>query len=223
MRTRIACGVRVLPVQSIRHAASSMTRQARNPDGAHDRNRTDDLLLTMEMLYRLSYVGRQHSTHHSGQHCTMKSSRQVYRPVWEGWLERGASKRRHTTPRRRPRIGSRRGEARDGESRDPRPLVSTQNYKKEGVAAIRVKSFTRAKRPRTGLERLPTACAHLAKSPEPTLAAAFTGRRWSGKRDSNPRPSAWKADALAAELFPLKIKACKVQMVVGEGFEPSKA
>ena len=25
---------------------------------------------------------------------------------------------------------------------------------------------------------------------------------WSGKRDSNPRPSAWKADALAAELFP---------------------
>ena len=25
--------------------------------GAHDRNRTDDLLLTMEMLYRLSYVG----------------------------------------------------------------------------------------------------------------------------------------------------------------------
>ena len=26
---------------------------------------------------------------------------------------------------------------------------------------------------------------------------------WSGKRDSNPRPSAWKADALAPELFPL--------------------
>ena len=25
---------------------------------------------------------------------------------------------------------------------------------------------------------------------------------WSGKRDSNPRPSAWKADALAPELFP---------------------
>src|SRR5215216_636569 len=28
---------------------------------------------------------------------------------------------------------------------------------------------------------------------------------WSGKRDSNPRPSAWKADALATELFPLRI------------------
>ena len=26
---------------------------------------------------------------------------------------------------------------------------------------------------------------------------------WSGKRDSNPRPSAWEADALPTELFPL--------------------
>ena len=26
-------------------------------DGAHDRTRTDDLLLTMQMLYQLSYVG----------------------------------------------------------------------------------------------------------------------------------------------------------------------
>src|SRR5919106_4717345 len=26
--------------------------------------------------------------------------------------------------------------------------------------------------------------------------------RWSGKRDSNPRHSAWKADALPSELFP---------------------
>src|SRR4030042_887422 len=30
-------------------------------------------------------------------------------------------------------------------------------------------------------------------------------RRWSGKRDSNPRPSAWEADALPTELFPLAI------------------
>ena len=28
-------------------------------------------------------------------------------------------------------------------------------------------------------------------------------RTWSGKRDSNPQPSAWKADALPIELFPL--------------------
>ena len=29
-----------------------------------------------------------------------------------------------------------------------------------------------------------------------------TLQEWSGKRDSNPQPSAWKADALAVELFP---------------------
>ena len=28
---------------------------------------------------------------------------------------------------------------------------------------------------------------------------------WSGKRDSNPRPSAWEADALPTELFPLVV------------------
>ena len=28
----------------------------------------------------------------------------------------------------------------------------------------------------------------------------------SGKRDSNPRPSAWKADALSTELFPQNIR-----------------
>ena len=26
--------------------------------------------------------------------------------------------------------------------------------------------------------------------------------KWSGKRDSNPRPPAWKASALSTELFP---------------------
>ena len=45
---------------------------------------------------------------------------------------------------------------------------------------------------------------------------------WSGKRDSNPRPSAWKADALAAELFPLKPLFMN-KMVEGGGFEPPKA
>ena len=45
---------------------------------------------------------------------------------------------------------------------------------------------------------------------------------WSGKRDSNPRPSAWKADALAAELFPLKPLFVN-KMVEGGGFEPPKA
>src|SRR5262245_13722530 len=38
---------------------------------------------------------------------------------------------------------------------------------------------------------------------------------WSGRRVSNSRHSAWKADALPTELLP--------HLVQGEGFEPSKA
>jgi hypothetical protein len=55
---------------------------------------------------------------------------------------------------------------------------------------------------------------------------------WSGKRDSNPRPSAWEADALPAELFPLASAvpahaigpACSPSdpiMVGDAGFEPA--
>ncbi len=42
---------------------------------------------------------------------------------------------------------------------------------------------------------------------------------WSGKRDSNPRPTAWKAVALPTELFPRKLSG--IQMVGAKGFEPS--
>ena len=41
---------------------------------------------------------------------------------------------------------------------------------------------------------------------------------WSGKRDSNPPPTAWKAVALPDELLPHKKK-----QVGEEGFEPPKA
>ena len=40
---------------------------------------------------------------------------------------------------------------------------------------------------------------------------------WSGKRDSNPPPTAWKAVALPDELLPQK------KQVGEEGFEPPKA
>ena len=53
---------------------------------------------------------------------------------------------------------------------------------------------------------------------------------WSGKRGSNPRPSAWKADALPSELFPplnskrLYSSVPPVYLLVGRGgFEPPKA
>ncbi len=54
-------------------------------------------------------------------------------------------------------------------------------------------------------------------------------RIWSGKRGSNPRHSAWKADALPTELFPLcgpagsALIAEAFYLVEGGGFEPPKA
>ena len=43
----------------------------------------------------------------------------------------------------------------------------------------------------------------------------------SGRRGSNPRPSAWKADALPTELLPQLVY---IQKKVGRaGFEPTKA
>ena len=48
--------------------------------------------------------------------------------------------------------------------------------------------------------------------------------KWSGKRDSNSRPSAWKADALPIELFPPGFPSSQGHNVVeGGGFEPPKA
>ena len=49
--------------------------------------------------------------------------------------------------------------------------------------------------------------AQLTNSPNP--------KRWSGKRDSNPRPSAWKADALANWAIPASSTNLKTQD--GEG------
>jgi hypothetical protein len=56
-----------------------------------------------------------------------------------------------------------------------------------------------------------------APSPKPSLGRR---RTWSGKRDSNPRPRAWKARALPTELFPLSFLHWPVER---GGFEPPKA
>ena len=50
------------------------------------------------------------------------------------------------------------------------------------------------------------------RGPNPKSAIKY----WSGRRDSNSRPSAWKADALPTELHPLKLFP-----VQGVGFEPT--
>ncbi len=50
---------------------------------------------------------------------------------------------------------------------------------------------------------LPEARSGQKKAGTPVAKARkFRPRNWSGKRDSNPRPSAWEADALPTELFP---------------------
>ena len=42
------------------------------------------------------------------------------------------------------------------------------------------------------------------------LPLSYTGVVWSGRRGSNPRPSAWKADALPTELLPRIIPALPI-------------
>ena len=46
------------------------------------------------------------------------------------------------------------------------------------------------------------------------LPLNYIRKRWSGRRDSNSRPSPWQGDALPLSHFRI--------MVEGDGFEPSK-
>jgi hypothetical protein len=94
-------------------------------NGAHDQDRTGDLILTKDVLYRLSYVGGLSS---------LKKPPSLY------------------------------------------------NYNLHNDRSL----------------PLLVSCTPTGESARP-LAKPI----WSGKRDSNPRPSAWKADALATELLPL--------------------
>jgi hypothetical protein len=69
--------------------------------------------------------------------------------------------------------------------------------------------------PTTGIEPV-----NLFLTKEVLYLLSYVGwKKWSGKRDSNPQPSAWKADALAIELFPLP----QGNLVERGGFEPPKA
>ena len=51
------------------------------------------------------------------------------------------------------------------------------------------------------------------------LPLSYIGKNWSGRRGSNSRPSAWKADALSTELLP---HFCVEYFVGEDGFEPPK-
>ncbi len=56
--------------------------------------------------------------------------------------------------------------------------------------------------------------------PMPGLEPEPSNRTWSGRRDSNPRPSAWKADALPTELLPQSISDPESRIVDGVAEPP---
>ena len=63
---------------------NSTVRDAGN--GAHERNRTADLLLTMQMLYRLSYVGGDAGARQKPMRAwtvpNVRSTRRQYAKAW---------------------------------------------------------------------------------------------------------------------------------------------
>ena len=96
--------------------------------------------------------------------------------------------------------------------------------------------ITQKMEPATGIEPTTSPLPRVCSTPE----LRWLSKNWSGRRDSNPRPSAWKADALPTELLPqngpqmyafndifqhMKNKCCYMVMAcVGRaGFEPTKA
>src|SRR5690242_7677440 len=176
-------------------------------NGAHDRNRTDDLLLTMEMLYRLSYVGFDDRDVQVGRTALDVAAVLEYCTGPTTWLSVLGSK--DALPR-----GDFHGVKVVGAQREHRNLgLHNPDCQRENLQIWRFKPL----RPDQIRTLSPRAAPVGCRSVQPSLEES-----WSGKRDSNPRPSAWKADALATELFPLK-PLPQIKMVEGEGFEPSKA
>jgi hypothetical protein len=200
---------------------NSTVRDAGN--GAHERNRTADLLLTMQMLYRLSYVGSGAARGKIG--CEQEPLPERAAPQGANKLENFGEQGKKSRPdpllsekgrrlvanresygsRKRVSIrnlGGRKGRPRGPKAKEQGPLGRLSDRPNWGKAykLLRSSYFTPVDN-----------CGEVEK--------------WSGKRDSNPRPSAWKADALATELFPLELfyYECVPMGVEGEGFEPSKA
>ena len=101
-----------------------------------------------------------------------------------------------------------------------------------GAERIPSRGVSTAKPPRGQKNPQPPVMTSLRSCGCRWISGAGREKKWSGKRDSNPRPSAWKADALATELFPLRccryivpnaVPEMPRERVEGEGFEPSKA
>ena len=167
--------------------------------GAHDRNRTDDLLLTMEMLYRLSYVGFDDQGRPGGQHCTaaVAAFYVLHRAVMNRLSVLGSE---DALPRGDFPLDyeSRRGHVRAAQFRMPPCEVSTRKCRNRVAYVDFLGSIG-------------------------TRPGSASGRVWSGRRDSNPRHPAWKARALPLSYS--RSRHCRTLrwVVEGGGFEPPKA
>ena len=192
--------------------------------GAHDRNRTDDLLLTMEMLYRLSYVGLR------------RPRRPMTRQRWDCRREGASNFGRDAD------VGRRLERRKDALPQDVFSLENTPGERTStaiycatiryvnGILGVRRQLRGRkathfqipgerhgSRRPREfatscQVDRIRSALGCRGtdadrganresepdndRAPRTRRLGSARGPRWSGKRDSNPRPSAWKADAL---------------------------
>ena len=84
--------------------------------------------------------------------------------------------------------------------------IPSHNLKKNPKPTIGIEPMTSS---------LPRKCSTTELRGHKKAHSSNPAKRWSGKRDSNPRPSAWKADALANWAIPASSTNLKIQD--GEG------
>ncbi len=123
------------PAQRVTNGPRRTARAALQRSGAHERNRTADLLLTMQMLYRLSYVGLGHQDADGRARTGSSRSSGVSDPTPEDLLrvrvEKGAPPRAGFSSEKAV------GELRARKSKAPTPCVSMREptKKRPGSAA----------------------------------------------------------------------------------------
>src|SRR4026207_1301902 len=72
---------------------------------------------------------------------------------------------------------------------------------------IRIPNYSVTLEPAMRFELMTSSLPRRRSTPELRGPESQSAKNWSGRRDSNSRPSAWKADALPTELHPPKVIA----------------
>src|SRR4026207_1910553 len=70
---------------------------------------------------------------------------------------------------------------------------------------IRIPNYSVTLEPAMRFELMTSSLPRRRSTPELRGPESQSAKNWSGRRDSNSRPSAWKADALPTELHPLTL------------------